>query len=291
MKHARANYVRMAVLVGIVVILIISGSIVVAVRINGKSTHSAGHKDSAITTTAGESETVIVTENTDTDTAPVTEAELTTVAPSVPTSVPTNTSSIPKQDPAPVGNKDFSGCLFIGNSRTEGLMLYSGISGATAYAVRGLTASGYFTTPAAELGGTTVTAAEAVEKGPAFSDVYIMLGINEIGYAYNSFYGSYMNIINHLHEHMPDARIYVQSIIPVTASRSAEDETFNNTNISAFNELLKKVCADSGAVYLDLVPWLCEANGALPEDAASDGLHLNKRHCQRWLDALAEMTR
>ncbi len=275
MEHARARYIRVAVLVGIVAVLIISGIIVVAVRMSGKEP-PAETKPSAETDTSAATSTV-----------PTADSEPVTAAPPTSSYIP----PVSAQDPAPVGSKDFSGCLFIGNSRTEGLMLYSGISGATAYATRGLTASGYFTTPAADLGGVTVTPAEAVERGPEFSDVYIMLGINEIGYAYNSFYGSYMKIIDHLHEHMPEARIYVQSIIPVTASRSAEDDTFNNTNIASFNELLKKVCADSGAVYLDLMPWLCESNGALPEDAASDGLHLNKRHCQRWLDALAEMTR
>lgn len=280
MEHARARYIRVAVLVGIVAVLIISGTIIVVVRMSGKK--PPAETKPSTETTVSDTDT-----SADTSTVPTAGSEPVTAAPPASAYIP----PVSAQDPAPVGNKDFSGCLFIGNSRTEGLMLYSGISGATAYATRGLTASGYFTTPAADLGGVTVTPAEAVERGPAFSDVYIMLGINEIGYAYNSFYGSYMKIIDHLHEHMPEARIYVQSIIPVTASRSAEDETFNNTNIASFNELLKKVCADSGAVYLDLAPWLCESNGALPEDAASDGLHLNKRHCQRWLDALAEMTR
>ena len=38
--------------------------------------------------------------------------------------------------------------------------------------------------------------------------------------------------------------------------------------------------------YIDLVPVLADKNGNLPEDASTDGVHLNKEYCLKWLECL-----
>lgn len=265
-------------------------------------------KDPDPADTAESSETSAITEitskivSTEAETTPITTESATSTAPEE-TESPENSSNAPavtdapsvpsvpsiEYSPSPDRDTDFSGCLFIGNSRTEGLMLYSGVRGATAYAARGMSLPSYFTTPAVNLNGNKVSASEAVASGPDYDRVYIMLGINEIGWLRgDSFYEAYGKVIDHVKECMPDAEIIVQSIIPVTASRSAMGDVFNNVNISEHNDIIKKLCEDKGVTYMDLTPALCGEYTALPEDAAFDGIHLQKPYCQKWLDHLRD---
>lgn len=204
---------------------------------------------------------------------------------------PVITSENPSTEYIPPENRDtdFSGCLFIGDSRTEGLMLYSGISGATAYTARGLMVDTYFTSPVVNMNGEKVTVSQAIESAPDFDRVYIMLGVNELGWPYESVFGDcYGKLIDHVKEHMPQAEINVQSIIPVTAAKSDSDKIYNNPKIELFNSVIRDMCADKGVNYVDLIPGICGEAGVLPEDAAFDGIHLQMPYCKKWLDCLKE---
>ena len=199
----------------------------------------------------------------------------------------TNEPPIGEYIPPEVRDTDFSGCLFIGDSRTEGFMLYSGVRGAEAYTARGLMVDTYFTSPVVDAGGKKVTVSEAIEADAPYTRVYIMLGINELGWAYDSvFISKYENLLDHVRSCMPDAEIIVQSIIPVTAAKSQSDEVYNNENIARYNELIRGMCAKKGIAFADLVPYFTDADGALPEEAAFDGIHLQTSYCERWLDVL-----
>lgn len=199
----------------------------------------------------------------------------------------TNEPPVTEYVPPAVRDTDFSGCLFIGDSRTEGFMLYSGVRGAKAYTARGLMVDTYFTSPVVDMNGKKVTVSEALEADTSFSSVYIMLGINELGWAYDSvFISKYENLLDHVRSCMPDAKIIVQSIIPVTAAKSQSDEIYNNENIARYNGLIREMCAKKGITFADLVPYFTGADGSLPEEAAFDGIHLQKSYCERWLDVL-----
>ena len=38
--------------------------------------------------------------------------------------------------------------------------------------------------------------------------------------------------------------------------------------------------------FIDLVPVLTDENGNLLEEASTDGIHLNKKYCLKWLECL-----
>lgn len=199
--------------------------------------------------------------------------------------------SKPVPERTAVENTYFDDAIFIGNSRTEGFALYSGLGNIRAYTARGASVISVFTDPVISQKGEKVTIMEAVQNAQAFSKAYIMLGINELGWTnYASFIEQYGKIIDALREIQPDVVIYVQSILPVTSEKSEHDAIYNNENIQTLNQLLQKMCEDKQAYYVNVAEAVCDENGALPADSAFDGVHLNRESCETWLDYLKTHT-
>ena len=117
-----------------------------------------------------------------------------------------------------------------------------------------------------------------------------MLGINELGYPVSSYREAYELFTDQVRALQPDADIYIQALIPVTASRAAGDSVYNNANIQAFNQQLADICEQDGYYYVDTYTAFADENGALPEDAAWDGVHLTATGCASWLDYLKRHT-
>lgn len=188
--------------------------------------------------------------------------------------------------PVQPDNSKFDHALFIGDSRTQGFQMYSGLTNATFYAGKGLNVETVFTKPVVNTESGTVTVAEAL-NGPQFEKVFIMLGINELGWPnVNTFIEYYGKVIDTIKASQPNATVYVQSIIHVTQQRSDSDSVYNNAKVNQFNQLIQQMAAEKGCVYLDLNEVLSDENGALFADAATDGIHLTKPYCIKWLDYL-----
>ena len=124
-------------------------------------------------------------------------------------------------------------------------------------------------------------------KGQQFGKVFIMLGINELGWPnQNTFIEYYGQVIDTIKSNQPGATVYIQSIIHVTQQKSDSDSIYNNTRVNQFNQLIQQMAQQKGCVYLDLNEVLSDENGALFADAATDGIHLTKPYCIKWLDYL-----
>jgi hypothetical protein len=181
----------------------------------------------------------------------------------------------------------FNDAIFIGNSRTEGFILYSGLANATSYTSRGLMVNTVFTDRVINMNGKKISVMAAVQANPDFSKVYIMLGTNELGWVYsNLFIKKYGEIIDALQAINPEALIYVQSILPVTKSKSAKDKIYNNPKINQFNALLSKMAEEKKIYYLNVAEAVADSKGNLPEGSAYDGVHLKKAYCIKWLEYL-----
>src|SRR5699024_10123526 len=87
--------------------------------------------------------------------------------------------------------------------------------------------------------------------------IYIMLGINELGWIYSEiFINKYEELINKIYEVKPNCEIILQSIIPVTATKSKNDKVYNNNKILEYNKLIKDMADRKGIKYIDLCPAL-----------------------------------
>lgn len=198
--------------------------------------------------------------------------------------------STPVPQSAPVDDSYFSDAVFMGDSRTEGFALFSGLSTMTTYASRGLNVSTVFTDATIDLNGTMVTAIDAL-KSTAFSKLYIMFGLNEASWPYSDvFIDEYGDIIDEARVANPNAVIYIQSILPVTKSCSDSSESFNKTNIDKLNGMLKQLAADKQVYYIDCEKAVADADGYLPEDSSTDGIHFGVPECEAWLEYLKTHT-
>lgn len=183
----------------------------------------------------------------------------------------------------------FDDAVFIGDSRTDGFGVYSGVKNATFYAEKGLMVNTILTEKVAKVDGQKMTVFEALEK-KSFGKIYIMFGVNELGWPYESvFIKKYTKLVETIKELQPQADIYVQSIIHINNKKIKSPQPYHdNKLIDQRNKLIKEMAEELDVTYLDLNSVLTDEKGSLYYEASSDGIHLNKEYCQVWKNYLLE---
>lgn len=178
----------------------------------------------------------------------------------------------------------FDDCAFIGNSRVLDLKNY-GLA-ENVYAAVGLNVNTVFTEKAS---GSDVPIIDEL-NGKHFSKVFIMFGDNECGWPNTSvFISKYANIIDAVRERVPEAEIYIQSVLPISRAADAKNEYGCNMQaINKINDALKQLAADEGVHYINPAAATTDSEGFLPDEAASDGVHLKKKYCRIWMNYLAD---
>ncbi len=190
--------------------------------------------------------------------------------------------------------------LFIGNSLVVGMQKIAAID-TTYYANIGMSVKQFFEKPMfVSPDGTKnrdgspkiVTTAEAVVRENDFRRVYLMFGVNELGWPGSSaFIDYYDRLIDLILNVRPDAVIYVQGLLPMNeavyaATNGASSEYFTNARIAQYNEKLMALAARKQVVYLNPGEVIADEGGVLPADATTDGIHLNANYIRRWADYL-----
>lgn len=191
----------------------------------------------------------------------------------------------PVPESAQVEDTYFDDVVFLGDSRTDGLRLYSGLQHGTFLCSTGATVESVFSkaveTPAGEL--PLLDALAALDCGK----IYIMLGINELGWnGTETFRTQSTELIQRLQKDHPDAEIVIQSILPVSAKKDAEGRYVNNGRIKEYNQVWLELAEEFDVAYLNVAEGVAGEDGLLPSELCYDGVHLNKAGCQMWLDYL-----
>ena len=189
----------------------------------------------------------------------------------------------------------FSDAVFIGDSRVAGLRLYSGIPAeATFLDHTGLTI--YEVKEGKKVirrGDQKISILDALSGG-SYGKVYIALGVNELGYFDpDGFAEACGQVVETIREKLPQARIYIQSLIPVnTAKCKANDIPYYITNegISGYNEALADYFTDQEVYLLGIPECLVDENGEVYPDYSADGVHFKKEGYELWLDHLTAHT-
>ena len=209
---------------------------------------------------------------------------------------PVNGQEAPAEEPfaavpesEAVDDSYFADAAFIGDSRTQGLRLYSGLKDTNWLCSVGLTVETAATEKFSVADGKyTALDALGVLK-PAKG--YIMLGLNELGWkSADIFIEKYAAIIDTALAANPDCLVYVQSILPVSAAKDAGGTWCNNANVNARNERLKELAEEKGVYYLDVASAFRGEDGCLPAGDTPDGIHLPPGLCVSWLDYLKTHT-
>lgn len=204
---------------------------------------------------------------------------------------------------AEVPDEYFADALFIGDSRTVGLSEYCEqlVDVATFYSKISLTIydfdkkefvevpikqEGEEEAEPEDISTEKVTIEEALSR-QEFGKVYIMLGLNELGSgSVESFCESYGNVINRIHELQPEAIIYIQGIMHVTAEKSDHDKIFKNSTINERNEGLKGLADNQHVFYIDMNEATDDENGNLTSELSFDNIHLKAKSYALWYDYL-----
>ena len=93
----------------------------------------------------------------------------------------------------------------------------------------------------------------------------------------------YAKLLDKMQEELPDTRIYVQSILPISPAR--EKKICKNESIRLFNEQLRDLARERGLEFIDLYP-IYEKDGVMNPELTVDGIHLKPQAYEGWANAL-----
>lgn len=178
----------------------------------------------------------------------------------------------------------FADALFIGDSRTQSLMLYGSLYDADFISTRGYNAPQYFS-EVISINGTETTGTDFVaSKENSYKDVYLMLGTNELGYDLGVFLENYRAVVQDVKAKQTNANIYLNAILPVTKSKDDTNDAWGvkNSNIISFNKALRQLADEEGIYFLDASTSIANELGYLPEDISPDGVHFDKDTVDKW---------
>lgn len=181
----------------------------------------------------------------------------------------------------------FDNALFLGNSRVETLAEYGLAPNADNFAKVGINIRTIYEN--------TDGGASIFEKAGygSYDKIILVFGDNECSWPYlDVFEKEYEELVNRLAVKQPGAKIYIQSVLPIS-KKANEDETnikdgYTQENIEKINKVIKTVAENTNSVYLPAPEEFAADDGFMPDDAASDGVHFGKKYCLIWLEYLAK---
>lgn len=188
----------------------------------------------------------------------------------------------------------FDDAVFLGDSRTEGLQLYSGLKNGDFLWYKGMTVFKVDDPEyrRIEVDGEKLTMMEALAL-KQYEKVYIMIGINELGYPAASYEKGLRTMIDRVKELQPDAVIYLETLPPVNEQVTREKKLgsyINNSNVAAFNEIIYRVAWEKEVALLDVAEVYRTEAGDLAAEMAVDGVHFYRGGYAAWYEYLCTHT-
>ncbi len=250
---------------------------------------STSANDTSIVETTSEDKIESATEQktestTESTTEPITEKETqsTTEKPSEVVPKP----NIPQAPFTTAPEGYFKKTLFIGDSRTVGLSEYGGIDDATFFASVGLSVYKIDEEIVSVANVGKVTLSELL-KNKEFDSIYIMLGINEIGYNQKTTVKKYADLIDSIRKEQPNAIIYIEANIHVAKSLSDESDVYTNNNIDKLNYALSSLADNKTIFYIDVNEIFDDGHGNLDSKYTFDNTHLYGKYYKNWAEWLS----
>ncbi len=195
------------------------------------------------------------------------------------------TKAVPESNP--VSFTYFNDTVFIGDSRTKGLILLSDIKPSYDFSASGLNIASINTKAYIRMKDEetnalreyTVLEALELESGN-YHSIYISTGLNELGWSPEGYIAAFDTLIKNIRS-VTDVPIYVQLVLPVT-DRASRTTLFGITNEKcvAFNALIRKYVAKNNLFLLDPLSLFSPDGGTMAsENTIEDGIHLNRDSC------------
>lgn len=179
----------------------------------------------------------------------------------------------------------FDDALFIGDSRTVGLHEYGNLGNAEVVADSGMSVYKVYGKEFETSSGEKKLLQDVLEERQ-FGKVYVMLGINELGYAYEQTVQRYTELIKWIQELQPETLIFLQANLHITGRKSETSDIYNNENINRFNEAVKELSDGNTRFYLDVNELFDDEDGNLSTDYTVDNAHVLGKYYSDWVEWL-----
>lgn len=112
--------------------------------------------------------------------------------------------------------------------------------------------------------------------------VFLMAGINGLQQqSLSDFEYWYAALVDAIRNSVPDAELYIESILPLTSYSDYCD----NGKIREANAILRRVAEERGLTYIDIYSQYA-VDGALPDNMSEDGLHLKHDAYSIWYNEI-----
>lgn len=177
----------------------------------------------------------------------------------------------------------FDDALFIGDSRTVGLHEYGDLGNAIVLADSGMNVYKIFK-QSFPLNSVEKMTLEEILSQKNFGKIYIMLGINELGYSFEQTVNAYKNMVTTIRTLQPDALIFLQANLHITEKKSNSSPIYNNDNINRFNSEIKRMTNARNYFYLDANELFDDENGNLSVEYTVDESHVLGKYYADWVD-------
>ncbi len=121
----------------------------------------------------------------------------------------------------------------------------------------------------------------AIEVSPQV--LFLCYGLKDVEAASGNaqvFAMAYKNVLDTLKSSLPETRIYVNSVLPVSQAVIDENELYGS--IPDYNEELEKLCQEEEVTFID--------NSSLVKDEyyMEDGIHMTSEYYTEWVNHMAE---
>ena len=128
---------------------------------------------------------------------------------------------------------------------------------------------------------------DIVKRKP--SRLFIMIGINDIGkdIPVTVIAENYRKIIDRIRKDSPATEIFMQSILPVNPSCPNFPQHYDKQEyVIKANKLLKEFASSRQIKFVNLFSLFLDKKGLLDYQYTTDGLHLNEKGYQLWVNHL-----
>lgn len=203
-----------------------------------------------------------------------------------PETAPPLTASQASEVPSTVSpgtNETFSDTLFIGDSRTVGLFEYGDLGQAEVFANSGMSVFNLFQTQVTLKDGTKQSLDEVLSSN-RYSSIYLMLGINELGYEEQSILRQYRAVVEQIRAKQPQASLILEANLHVTREKAAKSDIYNNRKIDALNKAIETIAEETGCRYLDVNSLFDDETGNLSASYSTDGSHILGKYYSAWVE-------
>ena len=202
---------------------------------------------------------------------------------------------VPLEEGEPVEDDSFfDSAVFLGDSRTEGLQLFSGLKHGTFYWARGMSVfrADNEDYKVFEVDGEDLTLVGVLSKAK-YDSVYLMIGVNELGHGAEAYRQGLEELVDKILAAQPEAVVYLQLLPPVNDAMCRANQLanyINNANVTAYNEVIVQVAAEKRVVLLNTAEVYTGEDGQLPKELANDGCHFAYSCYGIWADYLRSHT-